>query len=230
MASELATQIEPLIQIASTSLMSVDTFLTGLTGIKLDYNIQREPRWEQKRPNSAFNRHRSVSEEPGHKSPNSLGPTTPQRAKRYGYALSMLVGGQVSGKNSPSISPASLEFVNVENHGHHASHHRNSVGSIDTETFGIIRNRFPSHETVNSASQTPQPCKVVDTDHSHLSTRTYSLDGKTYRGLWSEDSAPVQPAEPNNSITSSGGEHIEKDCLHVYPSSGCDSMSISPLP
>lgn len=51
MASELATQIEPLIHIASISLRDTDSFLTTLTGIKLDYHEAKNK--EQPRPHSA---------------------------------------------------------------------------------------------------------------------------------------------------------------------------------
>ena len=51
MASELATQIEPLIRIASMSLRDIDSFLTTLTGVKLDYHEANNK--EQARPHSA---------------------------------------------------------------------------------------------------------------------------------------------------------------------------------
>ena len=51
MASELATQIEPLIRIASMSLKDTDSFLTTLTGVKLDYHEANDK--EQARPHSA---------------------------------------------------------------------------------------------------------------------------------------------------------------------------------
>lgn len=51
MASELATQIEPLIHIASMSLRDTDAFLSNLTGLKLDYHEGSSK--EMPRPHSA---------------------------------------------------------------------------------------------------------------------------------------------------------------------------------
>ena len=57
MASELATQIEPLIHIASMSLKDTDSFLTTLTGVNLDYH--EDVSRELTRPHSAvFHAHR----------------------------------------------------------------------------------------------------------------------------------------------------------------------------
>ena len=58
MASELATQIEPLIHIASMSLRDTDSFLTTLTGVKLDYHEAKNK--EQPRPHSAVIHRRYV--------------------------------------------------------------------------------------------------------------------------------------------------------------------------
>ena len=59
MASELATQIEPLIHIASMSLRDTDSFLTTLTGVKLDYHEAANNK-EQTRPHSAVIHRRLV--------------------------------------------------------------------------------------------------------------------------------------------------------------------------
>ena len=227
MASELATQIEPLIHIASPSLMDVDTFLTGLTGIKLDYNIQQEPTWEQKRPNSAFFRHRSGSEEPGHKSPSSNSLGAPSRLRRYDVPTIQGGGGGggggglvASSKCSPAVSPEyPISGANRGRDGSSTSRHRKSVGSIDTETFGMIKNHFPSP---SESAGCPQPSTVVanandDNAMMPCTTRTYSLDGSKYRTLWPEDPS-----------VRSDNNHVG-DGLRVCPSSGCDSMSISHL-
>lgn len=129
MASELATQIEPLIHIASLSLMDVNSFLTTLTGVELNYDQlqQQELKGERKRPHPAFIHHRSLSEEPEEKS-------------RAHSALAQQPTTQKPHLWSPKSQSPTSPPVQCDGNCHRVTGHRNSVGSIDTETFGKIRN------------------------------------------------------------------------------------------
>ena len=171
MASELATQIEPLIHIASMSLMDVNSFLTTLTGVKLKYDQlqQKEPKTEHNRPRSASVHLRSLSEEPDQKPHHSYGSTSQHFAIRlphwcYSSSPESLLG------NSRTPSPASFGHPSV---CQHASVHRNSVGSIDTETFGKKRTLMHTCGGVIGPLQLPR-APVVDSSLTLPRTSAYS--------------------------------------------------------
>ena len=137
MASELATQLEPLIQVASMSLMDVNAYLTTVTGVELDYDIiTRQQREILTRPLSAFVRTRSVSEEPTH---------LKKIRQRYQMCVDATAENGLATPvigNMRTTSPGSIELYSssgsINQHSHHPGH-RNSVGSIDTETFGKLK-------------------------------------------------------------------------------------------
>lgn len=124
MASELATQIEPLIHVASMSLMDVNAYLATLTGIELDYDIRHKTvSTEQKRPSSVIVHQLSLSEEATQL--KTMPNQAPIARQRHQVCLDTPAGDV--------LSTLSMSLP------HHDLRHRNSVGSIDTETFGRIK-------------------------------------------------------------------------------------------
>lgn len=120
MASEIAMQMEPLIHIASLPLLDVNSFLTTLTGVNLDYGLEST---EPTRPHSAFIQRRSTSEEP---SQRTVPITVSQQSDHSCCAT------PTEGLASRVSQPSGLE--SHDSNGH--DWHRCSVGCIDTDTFG----------------------------------------------------------------------------------------------
>ena len=209
MASELATQIEPLIHIASLSLMDVNSFLTTLTGVELNYDKlqQQELKGERKRPRSAFIPHRSLSEEPEEKSRAHSALSHRLATQRPHSSSGMSPKSHLDESSSPSP-------VQCGDDCDHVTGHRNSVGSIDTETFGKVRNLKNSHST------TVGPLRHFSvSDSSYTSPCTSAYDELTVP-LWSGDN------EAQMCISSRSPGHLIGDNTTVIPNSPTYAVSI----